>query len=605
MSLKITHKNSTVTGTPPAAGDIDVGEIAINAADAELYVKDNAGNIRKFQNTTTGTADGVQFTQAGIGAAQRTVKSKLQDTVALKDFKSGSGNINQELTNASSEANFRPVFLDSQESYSLSADISVRAEDFGSSNISGNYRIIDPYSTFASSYKTQSFSNVAPQPTYAANCPNASDISLRVFYARNPSAVAQVYRGDGTLTATTVAIDPTVSKTAITDFHATRIDWFYASATNTADSNYGGSVLGPGTAPPTGSSQNYSTIGKAFIDDVEQNYSIPITGAINTRTRSDTTDFSSYERNGSFYGDPFNPDFINQNVSWAEGAISAGCSAVIVDDVAALNKNRMQIKYLDELRNNIVTQQSLVPSISNCGWAKDIAPSAIAFECGSFEALNTTYDWHSLEIQGQRTGIKHLHSSEFMYEITNLDGGLEGFKKRFAMAYANGQIMQVPHDTYLFNSQYRLYATANEFANYTAFVSASASDLNGYEGVCISGIYAENEYRWQQNPIKVTSNPNNLALAVVARAKSGDPKTVIHVINESYTGSSLSGTVAIQIKRTALGGSSYSVNAYKPGPPGTTSGRTSVTFSTSITASELEITIEEPNPWVTITVTSA
>lgn len=86
MSLKITHKNSTAAGTPPASGDIDVGEIAINAADAELYTKDTAGNIRKFQNTTTGSAAGVPFTQAGSGAVQRTVESKLQDVVSVKDF---------------------------------------------------------------------------------------------------------------------------------------------------------------------------------------------------------------------------------------------------------------------------------------------------------------------------------------------------------------------------------------------------------------------------------------------------------------------------------------------------------------------------------------
>jgi hypothetical protein len=86
MSLKITHKNSTAAGTPPAAGDIDVGEIAINAADAELYTKDLNGNIRKFQNTTTGTAGGVKFTQAGSGAVQRTVDSKLKDVVSVKDF---------------------------------------------------------------------------------------------------------------------------------------------------------------------------------------------------------------------------------------------------------------------------------------------------------------------------------------------------------------------------------------------------------------------------------------------------------------------------------------------------------------------------------------
>jgi hypothetical protein len=86
MTYKITHKNSTVSGNPPTAGDIDVGEIAINAADAELYTKDAAGNIRKFQNTTTGTAAGVRFTQAGTGAVTRTVESKLRDVVSVKDF---------------------------------------------------------------------------------------------------------------------------------------------------------------------------------------------------------------------------------------------------------------------------------------------------------------------------------------------------------------------------------------------------------------------------------------------------------------------------------------------------------------------------------------
>lgn len=90
MSLKITHKYSTTAGTPPASGDIAVGELAINAADAELYVKDSAGNIKKFANTDTtetyGNADGVNFTQTGTGAVQRTIESKLQDVVSVKDF---------------------------------------------------------------------------------------------------------------------------------------------------------------------------------------------------------------------------------------------------------------------------------------------------------------------------------------------------------------------------------------------------------------------------------------------------------------------------------------------------------------------------------------
>jgi len=48
MTLKITHKHATTTGTLPTASDIDVGELAINAADAELYTKDTSGEIKRF-----------------------------------------------------------------------------------------------------------------------------------------------------------------------------------------------------------------------------------------------------------------------------------------------------------------------------------------------------------------------------------------------------------------------------------------------------------------------------------------------------------------------------------------------------------------------------
>ena len=79
MSLKITHKYSTAAGTPPASGDIDVGEVAINAADAALYVKDPDGNVK---NVVTDAL----FEQSGAGAVQRTIESKLQDVVSVKDF---------------------------------------------------------------------------------------------------------------------------------------------------------------------------------------------------------------------------------------------------------------------------------------------------------------------------------------------------------------------------------------------------------------------------------------------------------------------------------------------------------------------------------------
>lgn len=77
MAYEITHKNSTVAGTPPAASEIEIGEIAINAADAELYTKDTGGNVQTFIS---------QFTQDGTGAVARTVASKLKDVVSVKDF---------------------------------------------------------------------------------------------------------------------------------------------------------------------------------------------------------------------------------------------------------------------------------------------------------------------------------------------------------------------------------------------------------------------------------------------------------------------------------------------------------------------------------------
>lgn len=77
MAYDLIHKNSTVAGTPPSAGEIEIGEIAINAADAELYTKDTDGIVQAFKS---------KFTQAGTGAIARPVEDKLRDFVSVKDF---------------------------------------------------------------------------------------------------------------------------------------------------------------------------------------------------------------------------------------------------------------------------------------------------------------------------------------------------------------------------------------------------------------------------------------------------------------------------------------------------------------------------------------
>ena len=85
MTLKIIHKNNTSAGQAPTPSDLDIGEIAVNSADAKLYVEDNDGAIQSFTNDNDAVTV-QQFTQAGSGAVQRTVESKLRDVVSVKDF---------------------------------------------------------------------------------------------------------------------------------------------------------------------------------------------------------------------------------------------------------------------------------------------------------------------------------------------------------------------------------------------------------------------------------------------------------------------------------------------------------------------------------------
>ena len=77
MTLKIIHKNNTSAGQAPAPSDLDLGEIAVNAADADLYTKDTSGVVQTFKS---------KFTQSGTGAVPRSIESKLQDVVSVKDF---------------------------------------------------------------------------------------------------------------------------------------------------------------------------------------------------------------------------------------------------------------------------------------------------------------------------------------------------------------------------------------------------------------------------------------------------------------------------------------------------------------------------------------
>jgi len=77
MTLKIIHKNNTSAGQAPAPSDLDIGEIAVNSADAKLFTKDTNGAVREFIG---------KFEQSGSGVVARSIESKLRDVVSVKDF---------------------------------------------------------------------------------------------------------------------------------------------------------------------------------------------------------------------------------------------------------------------------------------------------------------------------------------------------------------------------------------------------------------------------------------------------------------------------------------------------------------------------------------
>lgn len=130
MALKIIHKNSTTTGGAPAPGDLDTGEIAINAADAILYTKDTDGAIQAFKS---------KFTQSGADATPRLVEDKLRDVVSVKDF-GATGDGTTDDRNAFQEAlnTGKSVYVP-QGTYAVGSTISLTADGqclYGDGNLS-------------------------------------------------------------------------------------------------------------------------------------------------------------------------------------------------------------------------------------------------------------------------------------------------------------------------------------------------------------------------------------------------------------------------------------------------------------------------------------
>lgn len=58
MAQTIILKKSAVAGKVPQAGDLEVGEVAINMADRILYFKDSNGEVKSIKGEPSGEGGG-------------------------------------------------------------------------------------------------------------------------------------------------------------------------------------------------------------------------------------------------------------------------------------------------------------------------------------------------------------------------------------------------------------------------------------------------------------------------------------------------------------------------------------------------------------------
>ena len=98
--LTLQHKRSSVAGNAPAAGDIAVGELAINFADAKLFTKDGTNSIvelaaSKWTDQTGGVsrADKIKVGAASAPAVAvdvvGTIGQNAQTTTGAMDVSTG------------------------------------------------------------------------------------------------------------------------------------------------------------------------------------------------------------------------------------------------------------------------------------------------------------------------------------------------------------------------------------------------------------------------------------------------------------------------------------------------------------------------------------
>lgn len=327
---------------------------------------------------------------------------------------------------------------------------------------------------------------------------------------------------------------PTVedAKKAMRDFHATRVDWFYAAR----DAVTPDAIQVPKEA-------------KAFIDWCHAR-GMKVGGAIHTLTTEKAWAIGPHNNMGRFTGDPGNSEFVKTAVAWGTAQIDAGVDTMVCDDVFGYRSAELQKRFSD---NVIAAIKAHKPGFT------------IAGNNGSFirtdYVKNYAFDFHYSDNNfvptpglwwAEAKAHRALNSAILLHP--NRPISKEAHRAMIALSYANGAHVITPWDEYIHGKgQKRLFADPADYADLYGFVRAlgELGYLNDYEDAAVGGFDLKENRYGHAAPISVEGGSGKLS--AFARAKPGEAAApvVIHLVESSEAKPS-----TLRLSQSALFGAS-------------------------------------------------
>lgn len=137
MANKIRIKRSTVPGKAPTAGDLEVGELAVNTADGVLYTKHTDGNVITISPTKTSNI----YNNAGITATETPTlidTVKVEGNISIRWAITAKDNVNNTVKSSTVDTINDGTNVYSNEFSILTSNVQVNVVSFTSNISSGN-----------------------------------------------------------------------------------------------------------------------------------------------------------------------------------------------------------------------------------------------------------------------------------------------------------------------------------------------------------------------------------------------------------------------------------------------------------------------------------